>query len=162
MAKFPGRGPTQFSPPMISRIIWIEVGHLLVLLLAGVDKIPQDFFESANWTARTNWQQFRHITVPAAVGRDQHRHGAWSIYAVKIFEFPFSFTGLEPNPASYTVAVYSYILASASGQPIYRLGYASGGGRDAAAGGDLHRPRHSLADAPRNRPVLKEEAYDAA
>ena len=49
----------------------------------------------------------------------------WSIHALKIFEFPFSFTGLEPNVNSYTVGVYLYILGFGQRQPIYRLGYAA-------------------------------------
>lgn len=47
MAKFPWLGPDTIFAAMMIGIIWIEVGFYLVLLLAGVDKIPPDFFESA-------------------------------------------------------------------------------------------------------------------
>lgn len=125
MAKFTWLGPDTIFASMMIAIIWIEVGFYLVLLLAGVDKIPPDFFESAKLDGANQFQQFRHITVPLLWDVIAIGMVLWSIYAVKIFEFPFSFTGLEPNPNSYTVAVYSYILGFGQRQPIYRLGYAT-------------------------------------
>lgn len=125
LAKFAWLGPDTIFISMMIAIIWIEVGFYLVLLLAGVDKIPPDFFESAKLDGANQFQQFRHITVPLLWDVITIGMVLWSIYAVKIFEFPFSFTGLEPNPNSYTVAVYSYILGFGQRQPIYRLGYAT-------------------------------------
>ncbi len=125
MAKFPWLGPDSIFASMMIAIIWIEVGFYLVLLLAGVDKIPPDFFESAKLDGANQFQQFRHITVPLLQDVIAIGMVLWSIHAIKIFEFPFSFTGLEPNPNSYTVAVYSYILGFGQREPIYRLGYAT-------------------------------------
>lgn len=125
MARFPWLGPDTIFPAMMAAIIWIEVGFYVVLLLAGVDKIPTDFFESAKLDGASHFQQFRHITVPLLWDVISIGLVLWAIYAVKIFEFPFSFTGLEPNPGSYTVAVYLYIMGFGQRQPIYRLGYAT-------------------------------------
>lgn len=125
LAKFTWMGPDTIFMSMMIAIIWIEVGFYVVLLLAGVDKIPPDFFESAKLDGATQLQQFRHITVPLLWDVISIGLVLWSIHAVKIFEFPFSFTGLEPNPSSYTVAVYLYILGFGQRQPIYRLGYAT-------------------------------------
>jgi raffinose/stachyose/melibiose transport system permease protein len=125
MVKFTWMGPDTIFVSMMIGIVWIEVGFYLVLLLAGVDKIPPDFFESAKLDGANQFQQFRHITVPLLWDVIVIGLVLWSIYAVKIFEFPFSFTGLEPNPNSYTVALYSYILGFGQRQPIYRLGYAT-------------------------------------
>ncbi len=49
----------------------------------------------------------------------------WSIAAIKIFEFPFAFTSLEPVPETYTSAVYLYVMGFGQRTPIYRMGYAS-------------------------------------
>ncbi len=125
LAKFTWMGPDTIFVSMMIAIIWIEVGFYVVLLLAGVDKIPPDFFESAKLDGATQIQQFWHITVPLLWDVISIGLVLWSIHAVKIFEFPFSFTGLEPNPSSYTVAVYLYILGFGQRQPIYRLGYAT-------------------------------------
>lgn len=124
-AKFTWMGPDTIFFSMMVAIIWIEVGFYVVLLLAGVDKIPPDFFESAKLDGATQLQQFRFITIPLLWDVISIGLVLWSIHAVKIFEFPFSFTGLEPNPSSYTVGVYLYILGFGQRQPIYRLGYAT-------------------------------------
>lgn len=124
-ARFPWLGPDTIFMAMMIAIVWIEVGFYVVLLLAGVDKIPQDFYESAKLDGASDFQQFRHITVPLLSDVISIGMVLWAIHALKIFEFPFSFTGLEPNPASYTVAVYLYILGFGQRQPIYRLGYAT-------------------------------------
>lgn len=125
MAKFTWLGPDTIFASMMIAIIWIEVGFYLVLLLAGVDKIPPDFYEFAKLDGANQFQQFWHITVPLLKDVIAIGMVLWSIHAIKIFEFPFSFTGLEPNPNSYTVAVYSYILGFGQREPIYRLGYAT-------------------------------------
>jgi len=125
LAKFTWMGPDTIFFSMMVAIIWIEVGFYVVLLLAGVDKIPPDFFESAKLDGASQLQQFRFITIPLLWDVISIGLVLWSIHAVKIFEFPFSFTGLEPNPSSYTVGVYLYILGFGQRQPIYRLGYAT-------------------------------------
>lgn len=125
LAKFTWMGPDTIFMSMMIAIIWIEVGFYVVLLLAGVDKIPPDFFESAKLDGATQLQQFWYITVPLLWDVISIGLVLWSIHAVKIFEFPFSFTGLEPNTSSYTVGVYLYILGFGQRQPIYRLGYAT-------------------------------------
>ena len=140
LAEFPWLGPDTIFWAMLVVIIWIEVGFYLVLLLAGVDKIPEDFYEAARLDGASQFQMFRKITVPLLWDVITVGLVLWSIYAVKIFEFPFSFTGLEPNINSYTVAVYMYILGFGQRQPIYRLGYATAIGVHAVAG------RHSDCD----------------
>lgn len=125
LAEFAWLGPNTIFWAMLVAIIWIEVGFYLVLLLAGVDKIPEDFYEAARLDGASQFQMFRLITVPLLWDVITIGMVLWSIYAVKIFEFPFSFTGLEPNVSSYTVAVYMYILGFGQRQPIYRLGYAT-------------------------------------
>lgn len=125
LAEFPWLGPDTILWAMLAAIIWIQVGFYLVLLLAGVDKIPEDFYEAARLDGASQLQMFRKITVPLLWDVITVGLVLWSIYAVKIFEFPFSFTGLEPNVNSYTAAVYMYILGFGQRQPIYRLGYST-------------------------------------
>ena len=125
LANFPWLGPDTIFWSMLAAIIWIEVGFYLVLFLAGVDKIPTDYYEAAKLDGASQFQMFLRITVPLLWDVITVGLVLWSIYAVKIFEFPFSFTGLEPNINSYTVSVYMYILGFGQRQPIYRLGYAT-------------------------------------
>ena len=125
LESFTWLGPDTIFVAMTVAIIWIEVGFYLVLLMAGVDKIPIDYYEAAKLDGANQFQMFIRITVPLLWDVITVGMVLWSIYAVKIFEFPFSFTGLEPNVDTYTVAVYLYIQGFGQRQPIYRLGYAT-------------------------------------
>ena len=49
----------------------------------------------------------------------------YTIFALKVFEFPYAFSGLEPPVTTYTVAMYVYIEGFGKRDPIYRLGYAT-------------------------------------
>jgi raffinose/stachyose/melibiose transport system permease protein len=125
LAKTPWLGPETIFWAMLVALIWVNVGFYLVLLMAGVDKIPVDYFEAAKLDGASQLQMFRKITMPLLWDVITVGMVLWAIGALKIFEFPFSFTGLEPVPETYTVGVYLYVLGFGQRTPIYRLGYAT-------------------------------------
>jgi len=51
---------------MLIALIWIQVGFMVVLLLAGADKIPFEFYEAAKIEGANIWQMFIRI-----------HHGLW-------------------------------------------------------------------------------------
>ncbi|MCP4167762.1 MAG: sugar ABC transporter permease [Chloroflexi bacterium] len=110
---------------MLIALIWIFIGFYLVLLMAGADKVPIEFYEAAKLDGASQVQQFIHVTIPLLWDVITIAVIMWSIAAIKIFEFPFAFTSLEPVPETYTSAVYLYIMGFGQRTPIYRMGYAS-------------------------------------
>ncbi len=44
--------------------IWQGVGFQMVIILAGLQEIPEERYEAARLDRANAWQQFRHITVP--------------------------------------------------------------------------------------------------
>lgn len=44
--------------------VWKDLGFVLVLFLAGLQAIPQDYYEAAGLDGANRWQQFVHITLP--------------------------------------------------------------------------------------------------
>lgn len=44
--------------------IWSSLGYSMVLLLAGLQEIPKDYYEAAKIDGASPFQQFIHITVP--------------------------------------------------------------------------------------------------
>ena len=124
-------GSTTWTDPgkifwaMLVALIWIFVGFYMILLLAGTDKIPMELYEAAKLDGANQVQMFFRITVPLLWDVITVAVVMWSIAALKIFEFPFAFTSLEPVPETYTSAVYLYIMGFGQRTPIYRLGYAS-------------------------------------
>jgi ABC-type sugar transport system permease subunit len=113
-----------FSSMMIA-IIWIYVGFLLVLLKAGIDKIPYELNEAAKIEGANSFQLFFYVTLPMIWDVISVAIVLWSIFAIKVFEFPYAFNGIEPNREIYTVGIYLYIMGFGKRDPIYRLGYAT-------------------------------------
>jgi ABC-type sugar transport system permease subunit len=110
---------------MLIALIWIQVGFMVVLLLAGADKIPFEFYEAARIEGANLWHMFYRITIPLMWDVITVAIVFWSIWALKVFEFPYAFFGITPPPAIYTVGIYMYIMGFGKRDPIYRLGYAT-------------------------------------
>lgn len=47
--------------------VWKNCGYNIVLMLAGLNSIPTDFYEVANLEGASGWQSFRYITAPILV-----------------------------------------------------------------------------------------------
>lgn len=110
---------------MLIAIIWISVGYYVVLLLAGMDKIPTEFYEAARLEGAGLYQQFVSVTLPLMWDVVTISIVMWAISAIKVFEFPFAFMGFSEDPSLYTIGVYLYVMGFGKRQPIYQLGYAT-------------------------------------
>lgn len=110
---------------MLVAIVWIETGFYVVLLLAGMDKIPTEFYEAARIEGANLWHQFWHITLPLMWDVVTIAVVLWTISAIKVFEFPFAFMGPTTDSNLYTVGVYLYVMGFGKRDPIFQLGYAT-------------------------------------
>jgi ABC-type sugar transport system permease subunit len=110
---------------MLIALIWIEVGFYLVLLMAGMDKIPIEYYEAAKIEGASEWQMFRDISVPLLWDVISVGTVLYTIFALKVFEFPYAFSQIQPPETIYTVGMYLYIEGFGKRDPIYRLGYAT-------------------------------------
>lgn len=63
-------GPNWIADPNVAMIsiaivaVWSSVGYDLVLILAGLQVVPRNYYEAADIDGASAWQKFRHITVP--------------------------------------------------------------------------------------------------
>lgn len=48
--------------------VWQGVGFQMVILLAGLQQIPEERYEAARLDRANRWQQFRHVTLPGIRG----------------------------------------------------------------------------------------------
>jgi ABC-type sugar transport system permease subunit len=110
---------------MLVALIWIEVGFFLILLMAGMDKIPAEYYEAAKIEGANQWQMFTGITVPLLWDVISVGVVLYTIFALKVFEFPYAFNQILPPQQIYTVGIYLYIEGFGKRVPIYRLGYAT-------------------------------------
>ena len=64
------QGPAWLSDPSIAIYsviivgVWSAIGYNMVLLLAGLQEIPRDYYEAADIDGASSWQQFSNITLP--------------------------------------------------------------------------------------------------
>lgn len=56
--------PTWILPAIMIVAIWGGVGYNMILLLAGLQTIPNTFYEAAEVDGAGGWHKFWHITLP--------------------------------------------------------------------------------------------------
>jgi multiple sugar transport system permease protein len=49
---------------IIGVTVWTQVGYQMVIFLAGLQGIPQPYYDAALVDGASAWQRFRHVTVP--------------------------------------------------------------------------------------------------
>jgi len=56
--------PNWAMPAIILFAVWKNFGYNMVILLAGLQTIPNDLYEAARIDGANGWQQFLHVTLP--------------------------------------------------------------------------------------------------
>jgi multiple sugar transport system permease protein len=58
-------GDPRFSmPAIILFAVWKNFGYNMIILLAGLQAIPQELYEAARIDGASAWRQFRYVTLP--------------------------------------------------------------------------------------------------
>lgn len=57
--------PHWSMPSIILFAVWKNFGYNMVILLAGLQTIPNDLYEAARIDGANGWQRFRHVTLTA-------------------------------------------------------------------------------------------------
>lgn len=57
-------GPDQALSAIVAMTIWQGLGFQIIIFLAGLEGIPETFHEAAMLDGASEWQRFRHITLP--------------------------------------------------------------------------------------------------
>jgi multiple sugar transport system permease protein len=113
--------PTLVIPSLVMVEIWHWTPLVMLIVLGGLAALPTEPYESARLDGATEWQLFRHITLPliapflvvAAVIR--------TIDAVKAFDTIYVISQGGPGTSSETINLYLYLQAFA----FYNVGNAS-------------------------------------
>jgi multiple sugar transport system permease protein len=111
-------------PAVIVMNIWKGVGFNMVVYLAGLQAIPNEFYEAADVDGAGPWQRFRRITLPLVLPTTVFLLIINTIGAMKVFDAIFVMTnGGPPGPGGATTTVVYYIYVTAF--RYFRMGYAS-------------------------------------
>lgn len=101
--------------------VWKEVGFSMLVLLGGLQAIPQDLYEAGAIDGATGWNAFWKITLPLLRRAMLFVVVLSTINAFKLFTPIYVMT--EGGPADSTQSLVYYIYRSAFSY--YKVGYAS-------------------------------------
>lgn len=115
-------GDTRFAmPAIIIMTIWRGLGYNMVLFLAGLQGIPQEYYEAATIDGASRWSRFRHITLPMLSPTTFFVIILTMIGSFQVFEATYVMTQGGPFFSTYTMVLYIFF----QGFQWFRMGYAS-------------------------------------
>ncbi|MBP8951628.1 MAG: sugar ABC transporter permease [Armatimonadetes bacterium] len=100
---------------------WRYVGFHMMVLLAGLQAIPDELYEAAKIDGAGNWQAFRGVTLPLMRRVIAMDALLITVGSVKIFDLNWVMTQGGPNHASEVLATYMYTCGFSDD----RMGYAA-------------------------------------
>lgn len=90
-------------PSIIAVDSWKGVGYIMVILLAGLQSIPNEYYEAAAIDGASAWKQLRHITLPLLIPAITVTTVLNLLYAIKVFDIVYVLTNGGPGFASEVV-----------------------------------------------------------
>jgi len=108
-------------PSLILVDTWEWAPFMMIVLLAGLQSLPPEVFESARVDGASDLQVFRHITFPMLLPVSLTVILIRALEAFKLFDIVMVMTGGGPGTATETVTMYAYLVGMKNGN----LGYAS-------------------------------------
>lgn len=106
---------------VIISITWRWVGYNMIILLAGIQAIPTEMYESASLDGANFWQQLFYITIPAIKPIILFTTITSTIGTLQLFDEPYILTQGGPNYATITLGEYLYD----NGFTFLKFGFAS-------------------------------------
>jgi ABC-type sugar transport system permease subunit len=91
--------------------IWRATPYYMVIFLAGLQAIPQGYYEAAQIDGANGWDQFRHITLPLLKPTLLLVMVMSVIVAMKVFAVPLIMTGGGPADSTRVLPLFIYQTA---------------------------------------------------
>lgn len=113
--------PTWAMPAVIIMSVWHGLGYNIVIFIAGLQSIPQDYYEAAHIDGANSWQNFWHITIPLVSPVTFFVIILSLISSFQVFEQAYVMTQGGPVNATKTIVYYLY----QNGFMNFHMGYAS-------------------------------------
>ena len=97
--------PELLLPSIIAVDVWKTTPFMALLLLAGLQMIPEELSEASSIDGASRWQQFWSITLPLLTPALVVALIFRTLDALRVFDVVFVMSGV--NPATRTLAVYN-------------------------------------------------------
>jgi multiple sugar transport system permease protein len=93
---------------MVVAEIWKTTPFMALLLLAGLQLIPQELYEAAGLDGASRWQSFWRVTLPLLKPTILVALLFRTIDAVRMFDLPRVLTNGGPGKSTETIVLYTY------------------------------------------------------
>lgn len=113
--------PTTAMPSLILMSVWKSVGYDMVIYLAGLQGIPEVYYEAAKIDGAGRWAQLRHITWPLLMPTTFFILVTAIIGATQVFDSVFVMTQGGPLESTSVIVYYLYQEAFR----FFHMGYAA-------------------------------------
>ena len=107
---------------IVGAVTWRWTGYNMIILLAGLQNVPQQLYEAAEIDGAGRWEKFRYVTVPQLRPVLLFVFVTSTIGTFKLFSEPVIING-GGAPLDSTITIVQYIYQTAFID--FRLGYAS-------------------------------------
>ncbi|RPI91564.1 MAG: sugar ABC transporter permease [Chloroflexi bacterium] len=113
--------PDLVIPSLAITTVWWTFGFPMLVFLAGLQSIPEEYYEAAKIDGANSWQSFTHITIPLIMPTLLFITVTQFIAHMQVFAQPYIISLGGPGNASRTAVMYLYETA----WKYFRFGYAS-------------------------------------
>ena len=103
--------PNLALPALILMGVWGGTGATMVIYLAGLQAIPEDFYDAAKVDGASGWQRLIHITIPLLRPTTFFLLITGIIGAFQIFTEVYIMTNGGPLSRTSTIGYYLYVNA---------------------------------------------------
>jgi len=110
---------------VIIMMIWAGVGGTMILLLAGMRRIPRDFYEAAEIDGASAPQQFFHVTLPMMREIVLIALSLWMIGSMKTFGGVQAMLGPSIHAENQVISTLQYEYAFSNRLCIFMMGRAT-------------------------------------
>ena len=113
--------PNLAMPAVIITSVWKSVGFSMVVYLAGLQSIPEDYYDAAKIDGAVDWQRLKDITIPLLSSTTLFLAVVSVLGAFQVFTEIFIMTNGGPLGRTTTIVYHIYQTAF----KFFDMGYAS-------------------------------------
>jgi cellobiose transport system permease protein len=117
------RDPVAMKASLAILTIWRWVGYNAVIYLAGLQAIPNEYYEAARVDGSSTWHLFRHISVPLLRPVILFTTISSTIGILQLFTEPYLLVGATGGPEHAMLTMTMYLYSNAF--QYFKFGYAS-------------------------------------
>jgi multiple sugar transport system permease protein len=101
-------GPATAMVAMVAADVWKTSPFVMLIVLAGLQGIPDQVLEAARVDGLSSWQRLRRVVLPLLVPSLLVALAFRAVQAYGAFDLPYVMTGGGPGGATETVSLYAY------------------------------------------------------